>query len=514
MVVKEYLFKDFIEKNAVEVPNDIALAEENKTITYSQLEYAIDACTSKLLEMGVQQGDHVALLGYNSINWLVSFFAIVKAGAVATLLNYSLKEKDLLHQMNLADVKYILYADSKILSKNPNVILYMAKELCIPNENLLDFGKIDFEKEKISKRPNFKDTSKRTALINFTTGTTENSKAVQLSQYSCCNDAIATFNQISDDVGNSYCEILPLFHSFGFTFALFYIIYRKLVVLPQFFKPENIARLVAKYQTSDFASVGTIYQKLVEYEYFKTKVAPYVRFAVVGGGVSTSSQITQIEQCFENCKFVQGYGLTESSPVVTIGCGKDTLESRSSSVGKPLKNLEVRIVNKQKEDVKQGTSGEIIVRGYSLMNGYYKLPIEKQPIDSEGWLHTGDLGFFDENGYIHLSGRLKEIIIKNGENISPLEIERELIKLDIVKDAKVIGYLHPVVGEDIAACVVLNNEITNYEEVLQNSLKDVLSSIKIPSHFIVFNQFPLNENGKINVRLLKEKLLKKLIKFL
>ena len=196
--------------------------------------------------------------------------------------------------------------------------------------------------------------------------------------------------------------------------------------------------------------------------------------------------------------FMIAYGLSEMAPVSVTLYG-DTEEHLLHTVGRPVKNIRVRILDrKTKEECTTGETGEILVQGYNLMAGYYKLPLEDQIIDDEGWLHTGDMGQIDTDGYLHFLGRYKELIIRGGENIMPSEVETAVSALEGVDQVKVVGVPDAFFGEAVAACIRLLPGVTWDEERARESLSKTLARFKIPKWFLLYEDFPMLGNGKID----------------
>ncbi len=329
--------------------------------------------------------------------------------------------------------------------------------------------------------------------------TTSIPKAVLQSSYSVLNNSEGAMTVLSDDIGPSLCLALPMFHSYGLMVAHSSFALGRHVFLTPLLKPDTLMGMIHDNQITDMCSVGAIYGMLTSMPDFDEKLGGQLKLCIVGGGFTTPVEMMRFEKLLGGGKFLCGYGQTECSPVITVECGSDPLEKRAVSVGRSLPNHEVRIWNEGRGFAETGEIGEIVVKGPSLMNGYYGLPEEMQAIDKDGWLHTGDLGRFDEDGMLQFSGRIKDIIIKSGENISPVEIEKVLLEQPEIREAKVMGAAHPIWNESIEACVVLKTGTLD-ESDLRDRLKQRLGSFKVPSHFFVYDAFPLNENGKLNQR--------------
>jgi fatty-acyl-CoA synthase len=273
------------------------------------------------------------------------------------------------------------------------------------------------------------------------------------------------------------------------------------IILTPLLKPDTLLTLIYDNKVTDMCSVGAIYGMLTSMPEFEQKLSGQLKLCIVGGGFTTPVEMMRFEKLLGGGKLLCGYGQTECSPVITVETPDDPLEKRAVSVGRSLPNHEVRIWNEGSGFAPEGEIGEIVVKGPSLMNGYYGLPREKQAIDADGWLHTGDLGRFGSDGMLQFAGRIKDIIIRSGENISPVEIERVLLEQPEVREAKVLGAAHPIWGESVEACLVLKDREKPLDENdFRLRLKQKLASFKVPSHFFIYDAFPLNENGKLNQR--------------
>lgn len=517
MKTMEITYADFLKKNAVENSDSIALCSDKKKYTYAELDKITDAFAAELVKNGLKKNDHIALWSYNSSQWVISFLSILKAGGIAVLMNYSLPYQELAELVSFTDSIFLLYGNNRPLSKDPDSAIKLAKISKIDEKKLININEIDFKSylkkdidasKIIENKKN--DDPHRTAVIIFTTGTTAMPKAVQLSQFSIINDALGYGDMFTKRMGNSLCNTLPLFHSFGLMVATLYLLKARAVYLHELIKADVIINTIDEYKTSDLSGVGAVYSSLIEHPEFDIKIIPNVRLCLIGGSVSTPVFMMRLEEKFSHAVFLNGYGQTEASPAISQSSPEDSIEKRASSVGKPLHGCQVRIWSKEKGFLKSGETGEIVAKGYLLMNGYYKLPKEKQSIDSDGWLHTGDLGFLDEENYLHITDRIKDIIIKNGENISPAEIEKKIIENPSIKEVKVMGAPHPVTGESIEACVVLNSGRTIDEKSFADELRLKISKFKIPSHFFVFEEFPCLGNGKLDQKSLKTEMLRRL----
>ncbi|MBQ6430552.1 MAG: AMP-binding protein [Oscillospiraceae bacterium] len=499
-----------------EDPGRPAIVSGGTSCTYAELYRGIDGLNKKLREMGVGKGSRVALWGYNCANWLIAFFAVVQAGGTAVLLNYSMSAEDARELLSMTETDFLLCGDNGETKKEPDAMRKLAALTGIGESRCLDIRPSVLDLATAfpdgAEEPDARteDEAKDTAFIIFTSGTTSKPKAVQISQRALSFDADAFNGNIADSAGRSVCVAVPLFHILGLLMSYAYLCRGATVCLPANYKPDTLLREIGAHRLSDMAAVGAVYLALAEAEGFEENAAPHLRLCMIAGGMSTPVQMMRLELQFANATFINMYGQSEAAPLTMVRPG-DLVEKRAQTVGKPVEGLDVRIADGRGGFLPKGEIGEVVARGDNLMNGYDKLPPEKQPIDENGWLHTGDLGYFDPEGFLHLSGRIKDVIIRGGENISPSEIENALNQVENVRDVKVMGAPHPIYGESVEACVTMTGGETGFDpEKIKTDLRSRLARFKIPSHIFLYEQFPLNVNGKIDQRALRTDLLRRL----
>ena len=354
--------------------------------------------------------------------------------------------------------------------------------------------------------------AEETAIIIFTSGTTSRPKAVQISQRALTFDADAFNRNTGEYAGRSVCVAVPLFHIRGLLMSYSYLCRGATVCLPANYKPETLVTEIDAYRVSDMAAVGAVYLSLAEAPGFEDHVVPNLHLCMIAGGMSTPVQMMRLELQFANATFINMYGQSEAAPLTMVR-PSDMVEQRAQSVGQAIEGLDIRISDGKGGFLPRGEIGEVVARGGNLMNGYDKLPTDKQPIDEDGWLHTGDLGLLDENGYLYLAGRIKDVIIRGGENISPSEIENALSQMDNIREAKVMGAPHPIYGESVEACVTMTDGGKSFDqEAIKNALRSVIARFKVPSHIFLYDRFPLNVNGKLDQRALHADMLTRLMR--
>ena len=506
----------FSEHICREHPGRPAIVGSGGSCTYEELQKRILGLANRLREMGVTKGSRAALWGYNSADWLTAFFAIVRAGGTAVLVNYSMGSADAAELLRMTETRFLLCGENGETKKNPEAMRTLASLAGIPEEQCLDLRPSSPELQAAyaggGEDPGDASGENDTAFIIFTSGTTSRPKAVQISQRALTFDADAFNANISGYAGRSVCVAVPLFHILGLLMSYAYLCRGETVCLPANYKPETLLREIDANRISDMAAVGAVYLGLADAPDFEKNAAPHLHLCMIAGGMSTPVQMMRLELQYANATFINMYGQSEAAPLTMVR-PSDLVEKRAQTVGKAVEGVEIRISDGKGGFLPQGEIGEVIARGGNLMNGYQGLPREKQPIDEDGWLHTGDLGAFDAEGYLYLAGRIKDVIIRGGENISPSEVENALNQLENIREAKVMGAPHPIYGESVEACVTMTDGGKSFDpEALKAALRTKIARFKVPSHIFLYDRFPLNVNGKLDQRALHADLLNRLLR--
>ena len=508
--------KLFSEKLYRDCPEQMAIVGNGYGCTYRDFHRGISALSRKLREMGVEKGSRVALWSYNSANWLIAFFAIVRAGGTAVLLNYSMPVTEAADLMQQTGTAFLLCGDNAAVRKDPGAmaslisLLQISPEHCMDiNPKALDLSQTDGEEGEELRG---EEEAGEPALIIFTSGTTSRAKAVQISQRALSFDADVYNEAVEGQAEDSICVAVPLFHILGLLMSYSYLCRGATVCLPSDYKPETLAQEIGSHHVSAMASVGAIYLNLAELEDFEKTVVPYLKLCMIAGGMSTPVQMMRLEMEYAKATFINMYGLSEAAPLTMVH-PSDLVEKRAHTVGRAVSGMDIRIMNSQGAFLPEEEIGEVVAIGPALMNGYDNMPEDQQPIDSDGWLHTGDLGYFDPDGFLHLSGRIKDVIIRGGENISPSEIEDALYQLDYIREAKVMGAPHPIYNESVEACVTMRDDGTAFDQdEIKKELLSRIARFKVPSHIFLYDRFPLNVNGKLDQKTLRADMLMRLKK--
>ena len=522
--LNNYLFED-IYKLSDSDASKVALNFKGISYTFKEIEKSVDYYAHILVSKGVKPGEHVALLGMNCYNWLIAFFAIIKVGAVAVLLNYMARHDTLVELIKDTDCKYLCYGKYLALVKQDNELDALLNETGISKEQSISmrYRHINF-KEILAKEdiPSFtsplsrEEDSKRTSYIIFTTGTTAKPKAACLSQYSMLNIIYINFAKLDTIFPQKFMCLLPMFHCFGLLVVNAYLAFKRTVYIHSLSNKLSIYKEFVKNKCGDYASVGIVFDKLARAPFWWLHNGRFVKHCIVGGGFTSETEFKFLEKKYGKDKFMNGYGQTECSPMISLVYPDAPSIKKKTTVGTPMEGIELAFMDPEtKKLLPRGVKGEILVKGYNVFNGYYKLSEDKQPFDKDGYLHTGDLGYLDEDGYLVLCGRLKDIIIRKGENISPKEIEEELRKFKEFKQVRVLGFPSIDEGEYIIGCVELPKKPLHFDEQKYlDEMKKSLPAIKVPSHIVYVDKFPLMANGKLDEMQLREICLNKLSKYL
>ena len=509
-------FKDFLKKKVEMTPDSVALADDTGSYTWSDVDIYSQIIANGLETKGVKKGTHIAICGANSVNWVLTFFAIQKLGAMAQLLNFNMRASEIAKVAEIGDITHLCYGQMPEM-KDEEAFLAELKAAASPLQEFVsirndrqDIRERRGEYEAIKDKFGFTVREDDPCAMIFTSGSTGNPKGVLLSAYNVLNAASVNYKDQTLVDTDRTCLILPLFHIFGLVAGLFAnAIAGSTVFIPRDIKTDTLIELIDREKCTVFHSVPTMLIAMMNNNNFTKEKLSSIRCTIISGAGASEAQIRMFKENLPNDHFLASYGMSEMAPVSITGYD-DTEEHLLQTVGKPVENIQIRICDPNSGEVcPVGVSGEVQVQGFNMMTGYYKVALDMQSIDTEGWLHTGDLGFLDAEGYLHLSGRLKELIIRGGENIMPGEVEAAISELPIIDNVKVIGVPSDFFGEEVGACVKLKAGAAWDEDEVKNKLAGSLSKFKIPSHFYLFDEFPMLGTGKIDVVTLKEEVLKR-----
>ena len=519
-----YLFED-IYKASPERKKVPAVWFEGISYTFGEMEKSVDYFAYYLTRQGVKKGDHVALLGVNSYNWLIAFYAIIRVGAVAVLLNYMARHETLVELIKDTDCKFLCYGKYTASVKKDTEFESLLEETGISPEHSISIQHFDIDFKEILQSEAIEpfqspfsreEDSKRTSYIIFTTGTTSKPKAAMLSQYGQMNLIYLNLARLDPYCPQKFMCLLPMFHCFGLLVVNGYLAFGRTVYLNTLIDKVKIYKEFLRNRCGDYASVSIVFDQLCKGPLWWLHRARFVKHCIVGGGFTSKEELRYLERKYGKGKFLNGYGQTECSPLISLVYPDAPRSKAKTTVGVPMEGIELAFMDPAtKKILPRGEQGEILVKGYNVFNGYYDRHEDEQPFDENGFLHTGDLGYLDEDGYLVLSGRIKDIIIRKGENISPTEIEDALRKYPEFGAVRALGFPSVDEGEFIIGCVELKKKPPHFsEKKYLEDMKKTLPSIKIPAHIVYMKRFPLTANGKLDEVKLREVCMLKIAKFL
>ena len=496
--------RDFIRRKSASSGDTTVIRDNNKDWTWREIDFGSDAMASRLYKMGIRKGTHVGIVGLNSINFILCFYAIQKLGALSILINYSLKPTEIRNHIEASDVSYMCIGNLSYGTDKESISQELLKDAnglkdIFFFEDIPDDVLVDSEFVHMSQFSTNDVEADDPCIMIFTSGSTGRPKGVILSAYNVLN--AADISRRSQHLTNASisCNILPLFHIFGLVAGLFASAFANaLLVLPKDMHVSTLLDTIETNRCTVFHSVPTMFLAIITSKDFNPERLSTLRCTILSGAPATQTQLNLFRENFPKNHFLSSYGLSEMAPV-TITDYEDTPEHITDTVGKPMEHIELKIADlSDGHKCAIGETGEILIQGYNLMAGYYKTAIDNQSIDADGWLHTGDLGYLRKDGYLHLDGRLKELIIRGGENIMPLDVAQAVSMIPGVKDVKVVGVPSDFYGEEVAACICLKDSSDFDENEARVLLSKKLANFKIPSYFLIFNEFPTLSNGKID----------------
>ncbi len=501
-----------LEDSAREKPAHTAVIFNETKLPYAAVNAAANQVANGLTSLGIQPGDKVALSCLNIPYFPIVYYGILKAGAVVVPLNVLLKPREIAYHLQDSDAKaYFCFEGTEQLPMGQmgwggfqeansceHFFLITANPAApSPIEGAKTMGMLLHN--QLPTYPTVQTSSEDTAVILYTSGTTGRPKGAELSHLNMVLNARLSDTMYTAHPDDVQLIALPLFHSFGQTVQMNAGFYNgaTLSLLPRF-DPDAALSIMQRDNVTIFAGVPTMYWAMLNYpgadKYDLDKISETLRYSFSGGSAMPVEVMKAFGKKF-NVKILEGYGLSETSPVASFN--RVDRERKPGSVGLPVWGVDIRIVDEEDEDVPQGELGEIVIRGHNIMKGYYKKPQATAEAFRNGWFHSGDIGRKDEDGYVYIADRVKDMIIRGGFNVYPREVEETLVSHPDVSLAAVIGIPHDQYGEEIKAFVVRKEGATASEAEIMAWAKENMAAYKYPREIVFRDTLPMNATGKI-----------------
>lgn len=485
-----------------------------RSYSWDEVDKISQLIADDLAKMGVKKGSHVGICAPNGINWVACFYGIQKLGAIAVLINPGLRPTEVVALMQVADTAFLCYAEipgKTTFAQYQQACMESGAKAVYDIGFFVDYSKRYAEYPAIAEKYSESFPADDASVIIFTSGSTGLPKAILSSSFNCMVGIEPLIKEVRLCGADVSLGFLPFFHIFGFTTGISAAVLTGYVtVIPDSKSPDAMVNLIEQYRCTVFNTVPTMMLAMLQTKDFAPQKLATLRVSVLGGSATTESQMKKLKSLLPNTHFGNIYGMSENAAVSLTGYD-DTIEHITQTVGRPVEGLEIEIrdVNSGKA-LAAGQKGEICIRSKAMVICYYRLAVDKQPVDAEGWLATGDLGILGEDGYLRIVGRKKDLIICGGENISPGEIADAMTKLPQVADVKVLGVPHEIKGEVVAAAVILKDGAVWSDEEARTALSQSLAKYKIPVHFVTMDAFPMLGSGKVDAMELKKQVIAKI----
>ena len=518
----------------------LVVRHQNIRWSYADLQREVDAVAAGLLALGLETGDRIGIWSQNVAEWVVTQFASAKAGLILVNINPAYRLSEIEYAVNKVGCKALIISPRFKTSDYVEMIRELAPEIdsCTPGalaaEKLPSLKSvIRMGAEKTQGMYNFADLAglasnadhQRVATlgdelqfddainIQFTSGTTGFPKGATLTHHNIINNAFFIAQAMSFTEEDRLCIPVPLYHCFGMVLGnLACVSHGSVMVFPgEGFDPAEVLATVQAERCTALHGVPTMFIAELDHPDFAGFDLSSLRTSVMAGSPCPIEVMKRVVDEMNMAEVTIAYGMTETSPVSFQSAAADSLERRVSTVGRIQPHVEAKVVDEQGRIVAPGEPGEILTRGYNVMLGYWgDEERTREAIDAARWMHTGDLGTIDEEGYGNVVGRLKDMVIRGGENVYPREIEEYLYRHAKVQDVQVIGVPDAKYGEEICAWIVLREGETADEEEIKAFCRGNIAHYKIPRYVKFVSEFPMTVTGKVQKFVIREQMIEEL----
>ncbi len=525
----EETFPQVLDRMVEEFPDQYAFKYTtlDYTRTYSEFRDDVDECARALAALGVKAGSHVAVWASNVPQWYIAFWATVKMGAVLVTVNTAYKIQETEYLLRQSDTHTLIMTKGAKDTDYGEIMAELCPELAekkageplhskrLPflrnvitvgfrQKGCLTWEEMLSQAERVPKAVILRMAAAvdkdDVCNMQYTSGTTGFPKGVMLTHHNIVNNGKCIGDRMDLSTADRLMVQVPMFHCFGMVLAMTATMTHggTLYPLPYFSAKPALACIHNEHITA-FHGVPTMFISLLEHPDFAATDFSYMRTGIMAGSPCPISAMRDVVNKMNMREVTIVYGQTEASPGCTMSSTDDPLEVRVSTVGRPLPEIECRIVDAETgEDCPDNVPGEFLARGYNIMKGYYKMPkATAETVDKDGWLHTGDIAVRTPEGNFRITGRLKDMIIRGGENIYPKEIEELIYTHPDVSDVQVVGVPDEKYGEEAAACIILKEGCHTAQEDMRAYIKERLAMHKVPKYILFVDEFPMNAAGKV-----------------
>jgi fatty-acyl-CoA synthase len=507
----------------------LVVRHQNVRWSWGELGRRVDDLAAGLLTLGLERGDRVGIWSPNTSEWTLAQFATAKAGLVLVNVNPAYRRAELEYAMNKVECRALILAPALKTSNYLEIVEDLVKANKLPHlkhlirlgsqktPGMLNFDDVataggNAEKARLAElgpKLQFDDAIN----IQFTSGTTGFPKGATLSHHNILNNGYFVGEGLKLTPQDRLCIPVPLYHCFGMVMGnLGCLTHGSTMVYPsEAFDPLATLQAVAEERCTALYGVPTMFIAQLDHPDFATFDLKSLRTGIMAGSPCPIEVMKKVQSHMHMGEVTIAYGMTETSPVSTQCATDDPVERRVSTVGQVLPHIEIKIVDAEGRVVPRGETGEFCTRGYSVMKGYWNDEAKtKEAVDEAGWMHTGDLATMDEQGYVNIVGRLKDMIIRGGENVYPREIEEFLYRHPKVQDVQVIGVPDPRFGEAVCAWIKLHAGQTATDEEIRTFCQGQIAHYKIPRYIEFVPEFPMTITGKIQKFVMREQTIERL----
>jgi long-chain acyl-CoA synthetase len=512
---RPYLINHFLENSSRQYPDKPAVWYKDKWMTYAEIDFLADKIASYIARIGLHRGDKAALLFDNSFDYIICYFGILKAGCVVVALNTDTRVESLIYQLIDSDAK-LIFAHGKFskyvlpaLEKTPYLghAVIDAADITpykiIGHCNTVTLQDIYDSVSRTVSGPSVIDAD--LAAIVYTSGSTGRPKGVMLTHLNLVSNMCSIVSYLRLTRDDSIMVILPFFYIYGKSLLLTHFLAGGSVVIDnRFMYPNKVLEAMKEHNVTGFAGVPSTFSILLNKSSLAGMTFPALRYVTQAGGAMAPAIQKQVADSFKGAELFIMYGSTEASPRLSY-LDPDKLSSKMGSIGKAIPNVDLYVADEEGRALPPGETGEIVARGSNIFKGYWKDHESTGQVLRDGIYYSGDLGKTDDEGYIYVVGRKKDIIKVKGYRVSAREIEEAILELNDVHEVAVIGIEDPLLGEAVKAYVVPKDKSSFSIDKVHSYLAGKLAVYKRPSHIEVIDELPKNQSGKIMKTMLIER---------